>query len=138
MRTICTLLTLMVTIVTNHAQQIEITNQTLFWKVVSVKTKTNDESITRNSEVIVYGDKKIEWVQPEASRKYTFEILGIKGNWVDATIDGVLEYEAKLGDSQGTITFQRDGDMITIDFDLKKGEKTTFPFTLSIDSISKK
>ena len=69
MRTICTLLTLMVTIVTNHAQQIEITNQTLSWKVVSVKTKTNDESITRNSEVIVYGDKKIEWVQPEASRK---------------------------------------------------------------------
>lgn len=139
MKKVLILFTLIVSIFSHSkAQELDIRNQTLSWNVVSVKMKSDGETVSTKSEVILYGNEKIEWVQPDASRTYTFAILSTSGTWSDAASDGTIKYEAQLGDSKGTIIFQREGDVISIDFDFRKGEKTTFPFTLFIDAVAKK
>ncbi|HRE65890.1 MAG TPA: hypothetical protein PLM56_09550 [Cyclobacteriaceae bacterium] len=120
------------------AQEINIKNDTLIWEVVEVKDKAFSERISTPSEVIVYPGGEIVWTQPQVERVYKFLVEDVSGSWSHVGEDGFVEYRVKINESQGLIIFKRENGILSIDFNMKRGEKTTFPFTLFVGSIQPK
>lgn len=116
------------------AQQ-DIMNDTLVWNVVEVKQRATNESFSKSDLVTVYGSNKIVWEQTEVGRSYSFTIEDINGEWEDLDEDGQIDYDVRIDDSTGVITFKRSDQALSIAFDLKRGEKITYPFLLIVASI---
>jgi hypothetical protein len=81
---------------------------------------------------------EIVWTQPQVERVYKFLVEDVSGSWSHVGEDGFVEYRVKINESQGLIIFKRENGILSIDFNMKRGEKTTFPFTLFVGSIQPK
>lgn len=110
---------LTITCFSKQAQaQTNIATDTIEWTASPYIDSNQDSSVYQgNSVFIVYGVKKIRWIQftksdhlkKIISKNVMLKITGTEGSWADVNVDGQQIYQIKIKDDPGMVRIKRSG-----------------------------
>jgi len=117
-----------------YAQEYTMANNTLKWVANSFENLANSDHVG-GSSYFISSPTKIEWVQKNGSKTYTFNIVSTQGIWTDVRTEGKFSADVRIGDRTGTIYFSRVNNSVTIEMKFVLEGKNIMPYKFNIEQI---
>jgi hypothetical protein len=87
-------------------------------------------SVEENTSLICIGGERFEWKNSDGSIRRTFQIIETRGDWMSIGNEGSVQYEIIDGNTNGSITIQRNAQGTKALIVLVSNETQSYELTL--------
>jgi hypothetical protein len=101
--------------------QINIRQDTLVWHISSIQNAQAQTISTTKAQIITYGSSKIDWIQKQGKKRYTYTIQNTQGNWTNPNTLGEITQKAIIQGLEVQFIFKRDPKGLQIRLYKKSG-----------------
>jgi len=126
----------MLLLLTQHAFSQNITSTDLSWSVSRMDNRAAGEFDDRGGAIQSYGTGRVEWRDDHGALKQTFVVREVNGSWQDVAHNGSILYEADSNGKSCTISFQRDGNVVTITLGILNDADVPLIYEFTIQNIT--
>lgn len=98
---------------------------TIRWYYGDIRSVIRSERVNIGGHFVSYGSKQLVWIQDGIDRTYTFDVIGVEGEWHNASKEGSLIYKATCLEVDGTIRISRQRKGLKIELDFSHPDKQT-------------
>jgi hypothetical protein len=104
-----------------------IVNATLQWTASQAMNIQTGELLESPGSITTTGKSALEWKKDDGSTRFSFLVNEVVGSWASVAQTGTITYEIAGNSGNGTVTFQKSTEGITIKLFLtKEGEEQLF------------
>jgi len=116
----------------------QIRQDTLTWKVGSLRDMNTDSVSAYSCDFQTFGDKRVLWIQQGGEYVVDLKVVSVEGDWEVLSSDGVASYTVKHDKLIGTLEFRKVGNEIAVYSKFMDSGQNTMPFKFLVSSVQKK